>query len=417
MRKNNVIPIRNNPLFSTQPFQQVKLVLWEYFIIIEDPDTLTMTSFAQFIFLLALSFLFYFNSAQALEPPHQNSTTGKLPEIEAKTYSLQVVRKSHSNKVYLFKDINLQRPPEGSIVLLKLDDDPVMVIQVLKTYPNKNRIAGKWIKRYGHFKILDPDDIFLAVEKITDIQNFGSSEEAVKYTQEEDAKDIKEIAPYDPDLDTPSSPNPQGNTFKKATPNSSPKENRHPSNDSSSSPDEAFNDDEDEHQGISVEEIHPIENSRHWLTLGFGYIRNNAPPATGGFYNFSSGNLRYGFNFAKFILFNKPGIQDSLTFESGFFLYKALNFIQGTNDAYTLISIPATLRYNLFFSSSFALFIYGGVVQSQIVTSNQGQTAAIVLNSTLPAGGAGLLFQIGPSWYTRAELGIDTINMGIVLRF
>jgi hypothetical protein len=110
-------------------------------------------------------------------------------------------------------------------------------------------------------------------------------------------------------------------------------------------------------------------------------------------------------------------LQDSITLESGFYLYKSINFAtQG--DAYTILSIPLVLRYNLLFSEKFGVFIYAGINQNRVISNATGNSdVQAALTNFLPSGGGGILFQVGPSWYTRVDLGIDTIGLNLLLKF
>jgi hypothetical protein len=138
---------------------------------------------------------------------------------------------------------------------------------------------------------------------------------------------------------------------------------------------------------------------------------------TGDSYFFSSGSIRYGLNLGRRVLLNSSKIQDSVTLEIGFYLFKAINF--GTlGDAYTILSVPGTLRYNLMYSENFGLFFYAGILQPLVISASSASDLGLAaLGATQIAGGGGLLFQLGPSWYTRIDLGIDNIGMALVLRF
>src|SRR4051794_15843405 len=56
------------------------------------------------------------NSDTASAPPVDDSN---LPEIEAKTFPIKTVRRSNSNKIYLFEDIKKRLPDVGRILLLR----------------------------------------------------------------------------------------------------------------------------------------------------------------------------------------------------------------------------------------------------------------------------------------------------------
>lgn len=346
----------------------------------------------------------------------ENSDETPVPDIEAKMFGIKVIRRSNSNKIYLFDDPDGHQPSPGKLILLRREDEPIMAFRVLKTYPEEKRIAAKRIKKYGKHRLLGNDETYLALEKtseiapalpteqdrseLKDLESKESDKIPGKITDE--AKEKLGIQPFDKDLDAASSPPP-------------PKEKD--SKDGSIEPLD-LEDEEDSHLAVAVEEVHPIDHNTQWLTAGFGFVRNRAPPSTGGYYYFSSGNLRYALNIGQMILMEKAHLQDSISLEGGFYLYKSIGFTPSQGDAYTVLSIIGNLRYNIFFSRRFGVFFYGGIIQNGIVSSSQSQDSArAALISTLPAFGTGLLFEVGPNWYTRADIGIDSISLNLVLRF
>jgi len=372
------------------------------------------------------------NDTPSDAPPNPEEEV--LPNIEASTYSVKIVRKSTSGKVYLFElETTDVLPKTGRIFLLKRDASSVMAFRVLKIYPQNKTYAAKRVRRYGKNKSLESGETFLAVEKESDLappaptrqdqsdlhelekkeQTFSETKPDSK-SQKDSQKDLKEepkenlkVLPFDPELDTPTSPPPSDKTKDKEDPSVI-----HALDETSKDTEET-----ESPSVISVEEPQLIDHYRHWLTAGLGYVINMAPPSTGGYYPFTSGNFRYGYTLGKTLFFSQPKMQDSIALEGGFFLYKAINFATA-NDSYTITSLSATLRYNIQFSESFGIFLYGGMLYGYVVASAQGQSSVIAALSTLlPAAGAGLLLQIGPGWYTRLDMGFDNIGLSLVLRF
>jgi len=358
--------------------------------------------------------------ALAEEPPPTPSPThtaptpeeAALPDIEAKTYELKVVRRSGNNRVYLLEDNTGGNPVIGRILLLKKESDPVMAFRVLKQYPEKKQLAAKKLRRYGTYHILDDGSGYLAVEKVSDL--------APPPPTEQDNADLRElegppsnlplppastgtapnVLPFDPELDAGTTPTP-------------PK-----------SPDAGDKDDEDDEEnlepqlGMIIDEVQPLDIHRHWLSGQFGFFRNNAPPSSGGVIYLQAGGLRYGFTLSKMLFLRRARIQDSVALEAGAFLFKAVPYEASLNDAYTVMPLLGTVRYNINLGDSFGVFFYGGIMQNFVLSSVNGTDANIAaLNSTTPAGGAGLMFQIGPSWDVRVDLGIDVIGTGLMLRF
>jgi hypothetical protein len=337
------------------------------------------------------------NDAQVTKADPKDLNMEKLPDIEAATYSLKVLRRSNSNKIYLLESPSDPIPKTGRILLLKRETEPYMAFRVLKTYPEKKAVAAKRVKRYGNHRVLESNEAFLAIEKISDLDPPEPTQEDNADINEIEKKAGLKVLPFDPELDAPSSPPPKSHE-KEETNKDDPEEI-------------------DSHLAVTVEEPQIIDHHRHWLTVGFGYVKNMAPPSTPGYYFFSSGNFRYAYTLGKILFFDRPRLQDSIALEGGFHLYKAINFA-AANDSYTVTTLAATLRYNVQFSERFGIFLYGGVLYGFVVTSSQSQTAVTTsLNSVIPAVGGGLLLQIGPGWYTRLDAGFDSIGLGLVLRF
>ncbi len=348
-----------------------------------------------FLFFIITFFSINYSTAddQLLElslPPVRD----ELPPIEAQTFHLKVIKRSASDKIYLFEDLDTQVPTTGRILLLKAENESFMALRILKTDLNNKTVIAKRIKRYNNHYYLENDTVFIAIEKISDraISSLESQEDHVELEDFLHKTSGLRIQPYDPELDLPSSPQ--------------------PSNDGEDTPlSQKDLEARDSHLTVSLEEIQPIETQQHWLTAGFGYVRNNGPS---GSYYFSAGNLRVATNLGKMLFLNSPHLQDSLSIEAGFYLYKALNF-STLGDAYTILNLVANFRYNLFFNQSFGLFFYGGIMQGYVLSASQ--TNSTSLNSFSVAGGGGLLFQVGPSWYTRIDIGYDNIGLNLVLRF
>ena len=319
--------------------------------------------------------------------------TETLPNIEAKTLPVKIVRRSNSNKIYLIEDIKNRQPQVGRILLLKRDEEPFMAFRVLALYPEKQFIAAKRVRKYPGHRVLDDGESFTALEKVADLASLQTSAK--------DRADLKELETaeglqpkhFDPELDSATSPAPEN-----------------PEKDELQTTD-------DLNDTLTIEEGSIIDHHRHWITLGFGYLRNNGPPANPTSFYFSAGNLRYAYNVGQRLFVNKPRLQDSLSIEGGVYLYKSLGFVV-TTDSYTAMSFAATLRYNLMPSEGFGFFFYTGIIKGFVLAATQQQDSGLAaLSSILPALGGGLLFQIGPQWYTRIDMGLDTIGLNLVLRF
>lgn len=176
---------------------------------------------------------------------------------------------------------------------------------------------------------------------------------------------------------------------------------------------------DDPSQGVPLQDSDPIDLHRQWVSAGLGYVRNT-PNGTGSSY-FTAAGFRYGYDIARMIFMDSGKTEDSLTAEGAVYFYNILNLDQA-NDSYNLMPVTLTMRYNMFFTESVGVFLYGGVVKNVIFSANPAgspTTATRVSNMSLlmPAAGAGLLFQMGPGWYTRIDAGIDIAGLSLVLRF
>src|ERR1700745_569396 len=59
-------------------------------------------------------------------------STEKLPDIEAKTVNVKIMRRSRSGHVYVFETEGAEPLHTGKILLLKQNDQPVMAFRVLR---------------------------------------------------------------------------------------------------------------------------------------------------------------------------------------------------------------------------------------------------------------------------------------------
>lgn len=205
--------------------------------------------------------------------------------------------------------------------------------------------------------------------------------------------------PYDPELDGDSSPSPDNSDAYLG----------------------AGDDDDDSDQGVEVsdDDSMMIDLHKQWVSAGLGLLRNT-PDGSGSSY-FTGAGFRYGYDIADLIFMRSAKSQDSLTLEGALYFYNILNLDQA-NDSYDLMPVTITMRYNMFFTESFGVFLYGGVVRNVILAANPSgspTTATRVSNMSqvMPAAGAGLLLQLGPGWYARLDAGIDIAGMSLVLRF
>jgi hypothetical protein len=349
---------------------------------------------------------------------------GSLPEITAREFDVTVTRRSSSNRVYLLEDIENVTPKVGRIILLRKGLDPVMAFRVLRHYPDTKQLAATRVRRYANFRILDSGEQFSAIEKLGDLANTApSAEDMTDLNELEGAEggsgfnasttdhDLTaptapialsgpppEVLPYDPELDVGNAPPPSGAI-------DSENSREHPE----------FGDDEEDAMDLVVDEVTSLDPNSHWFSGGLGLFRADTGP--GGIGYFAGGGVRYGLTLGKMLILRRPLVQDSLVAEGGLFFYKILNF-SPTNDAYNVLPLIATVRYNIHFGEGLAIFFYGGVMRNNVTsTVSADEDVKAALASPLPAGGGGMLFRVGPNWDARIDLGIDAIGLSLMLRF
>ena len=350
--------------------------------------------------------------------PKPSPISAVEPGIEAKELDVKFIRASTSKNIYLFEQ-TAQQPPEelplpGRILLLRAEEkstsepgvglpEPVMAIRVLKTYPELKQFAGKRVQTYPKSDTLEPLGQFKALEKTGDI--------IPPVPTSQDKADLKELetAPQSPSASPSPTPTPS------PSPKASGKEEEDGSTEEAKVSESSDDEEKDSGQATTIEEAPDVTYTPHWLTLQFGLLKNNT--GSGSTTYLSAGGFRYGYSVLHMMALRKPTLYDSLTLEAGLFYYKVLGFFV-SNDAYTVVPLVGTVRYNIHFGESKGIFVYGGLMKNNVISQINGTDANIaLLGSTNLAAGIGFMFQIGPGWEGRFDLGLDTIGAGIMLRF
>lgn len=325
-----------------------------------------------------------------------------LPEIEARILQLKPVKMSTSKRVFLFEtsqqDISI--PPERKLLLIKDGDENIMALRVLRSMPAQNQIIAKRIRKYeGHEELILGDSL-LAVEKLSDRVSPPPSEE--------DKADMEEVEPeplpFDPDLDAGSSPNPDGQDSNRST--------------------NSLEEDNKDELGLSVEENHvQFEKHKYWLTAGAALLSNtpNGGSLNSGGYYYAGAGVRYGVTVAERLWNKNPSHLDSLTLEGGLYFYQILGLDEasdGTSGSYSVVPLLVTGRYNYFFTEDFVGFLYAGFIKNTVMSSNNSTEERVNnLSRLAPALGIGATYRIGPQWYARTDVGIDTLGLSLMLRF
>lgn len=349
------------------------------------------------------------------ESTEQETTESDLPEIEARTYQFEVVRKSRSNRVILMR--SLTHPGEGAlpsdrrILVLKQNEtaEPTLALRVLKVFPDQGIFAVKRVRTYSSNPPLLPGEAYLGVEKISDI--FPETKPALTEQDQTDLNELEKTMGLNP-------PDPPAEETPAQEPAQSPEELPPPPPEEplpSEEPADKAEEDDESLLGLSVDEFTPFERNRNAITAGIAFLQN------GGNY-FAGAGLRYGFMAFRNPFFRRNSVQDSVMIEGGFYSYRILNHVI-ENDSYTVIPLIWTLRYNLYFSESFGMFFYSGLTYnmasatSELPDPDTALQTASDLSGVVPAAGAGFIFGIGPNWEARFDAGMELVGLSLTLRF
>lgn len=139
------------------------------------------------------------------------------------------------------------------------------------------------------------------------------------------------------------------------------------------------------------------------FTMATGFVGNSEIPGAE-----FSGGLLYGRHFSP-----------DLVFETGFYYYKAAGPVEDVGDVtLTVIPFVGSLRIQKQYGNMWTLYGYGGFIYP-FIASQIGATNTYLrqIQVLAPALGVGAFLQTGPNWYLRLNLGIESINLGVMLRY
>jgi len=139
------------------------------------------------------------------------------------------------------------------------------------------------------------------------------------------------------------------------------------------------------------------------FTMATGFVGDSKIPGAE-----FSGGLLYGRHFSP-----------DLVFETGFYYYRASGPVEDVGDVtLTVVPVVGQLRIQKQYGNLWTLYGYGGFlypfVASQIGATNTYLRQIQVIS---PALGVGAFLQTGPNWYLRLNLGIESIALGVMLRY
>ncbi|MCM0604724.1 MAG: hypothetical protein KA715_01400 [Xanthomonadaceae bacterium] len=346
----------------------------------------------------------------------------ELPEIEARQFEVVVIRASSSGRVFLMDDRNQSKPRVGKVLLLKKNilSPPSMAVRVIRIYENKNQFAAKRVKRYGNTDTLDPANTLVAIEKIAELKPYQTVEdEELKDEAELDELEHPEVKEAIATAEQTKKEIQQTNqkyrhNFSKDLPNTKKFDSVL---DAEATKDELadLEDSSDETDGLIAKNKDILDPDRHLIGMDFASVINVNELGKSMFY--SAASFRYGLTLVRRAFFLGKNFQDSLTIEGTVYYYKAYN-LDGNLDAYTLLPFSGILRENFHVSDSLAFFIYGGILYNNVIANIGGSDTTIAaLGGLKIAAGGGILMKIGPRWNIRMNGGIDSICVGLALRF
>lgn len=339
-----------------------------------------------------------------------------LPNIEARRFESKPIQKSSSGRVYLFTADRSKLPNPGVILLVHDQDKPILAFRVLRSDSGRGEFAAKKIRRYDQAHELEMNHSYLMMEKVADVISPPASENAIEEiapTKFENAAIVQNTSPIQENI-TPLAP-----TENTLAP---------PVNQETINPQQRLNvnsfDSELDGSGAPEEDYYPSEIEEriilnpfdHSIGAMIGSFRNltNISQSSGIYSGF-------GMNYAQvlardlFASLNAP--QDAVNIEFGFAYYTIQN-IEPYDDAYTMMPLTAQFRYDLQFSNTFALFVYGGLQYNfKIGATNELDTTVEQIQGIQPTVGGGMLYTLGPHWFLRVDLGWDKMAAGLTLEW
>lgn len=341
--------------------------------------------------LLACTQIFRIENAFAQTTELQSLESG-LPQIEARDYDVTVIRPSQSNRVYLFKLKDpSQMPQVGRVFLVKLGQNPVMALRVLRIYPKYQQFAGKRLKTYEGFQGLETLGDYRVYERQGEIPDLGV--ESSKET------------PVVPQKPSPAPPK----TETKLTP----------------ADEEDLRDIETAEKLIAeLEAIDTVSDklrSRDFypnaLTLQPGVAMTFNVAGYDAFYA-PAMNIAWRRNIISPIFSRRYPKIDGLAIELGFSYYRVRGNVDNVAKLYTVLPLSGKLVYQVPLSEKVLASFYAGmVVQAVPQTVGVTEDELAMAQGYYGALGGALWFEVGPNWYFTLSGGNDFMGFGISLKY
>lgn len=390
----------------------------------------TMVPFAVFIALAQIPFSTA-NSKEELQLDDQGfSSPGYL-----RAYDVKVLKKSRSGKYYSFQIEQEFEFKTGKVLLLQKENEDTMSIRVIRTNRDEQEFIAKKVRKYRDHEQLTETETYTALEWTglqSSLDDESSAADRGKYiaqsefnprtiqkaeseTQELDELDkAEENKKSDPELDSKSQAQPPEENLEEDPDPPNEENDNETSNRAIESNDLPGPSDDDIalQDRLSVDELKLLDKHNHWISAHVGLIRNDNK-------YFSSGGMRYAITFASLIFQRSNAVQDSFALEAGAYSYKIIG-LEVEGDGYNVIPLLGLIRYNIFFDESLAFFLYAGAGKSLVSIIPESESTLETkqrLERVFPAAGVGVIFHLGPSWDFRLDLGWDSRQLGLMLRF
>ncbi len=374
--------------------------------------------------------------------------------IEARTFQTTIVRVSASGSMVIIDAPGVVAPPLGRVILLRQGTSPVMGMRVVKLYPGKTEFAAKKVRAYGSVQSLAMSESYESVEKLGDV--VPQSLPALTAADRADLKEVETglssatdelgdpIAPPPPEgeLDELGDPIAASNNGEPPPPPppvldtlgedpGGPLKAPEPAENMASAPTpEGENEgDEIDHRlsDLEVRETQDYTPNYQWFTLGSGmFLGTDFETESATF--FMGATARYQIDLGHRLLTESSSIQDALSLEGGFGYYTVQGYAEVDDeglgvDEYRIIPLIGTLRYTLWLNDSFGVFAYAGLTKNFVTVvapatnALDAEDALALLSASKTSFGAGMMFQVGPSWFARLDAGTDFLGAGVVLAF
>jgi hypothetical protein len=315
-------------------------------------------------------------------------------QIETRSYTVSIEKRSRSGRIYKInpQESGKEPPRLGATLLFRSGSAPVMAFRVLKAFEGSTSIAIKRIKQYPGNDALEPGQVFEVLEKIGEFQlgAEGAGPPPIDETAEAklDETDLKELEQT------------SEGTAQASAANNSPM-------------DESSSISELDIDAMSINELRRLDTDSNWMSAQLGLLSVLNPEGIPS--QVTAFGIRYATTLSRDLLVRTASVQDSLCLEFSSYFFKQVGI---SDDTYTITSLHANLRYNLFTGDTVGLFAYAGFSKAFVLQANNGIDTALEFQSALGLNaGLGFLYVMGPKWNLRFDYGIDTIGAGLVIRF